>query len=82
MGRHGRRLARLEAAHRRPGAAAAGVYDCSALSPEEQFELDQLLAHLHPLPGEARARRPLTPAEQGRLDDLVARVGVAEGRQP
>ncbi len=71
------RLGRLETAIRRTAPAPPGgddVYDFSHLSMREQFELDQLLAHEWPLPGESWAARELTGGERARLAELLARV--------
>ena len=48
------------------------VYDFSMLSPQEQGELDDLLALVEPLAHEER-RRPLTAGERARLDELWSR---------
>ena len=73
----GKRLARLERAYSRrpPTRSGPSDLDCLAnLSPEEQFELYELLTILDPDdPG--RAPRAMTPAEQGRHGELMRRAG-------
>ena len=67
-----RRLARLQAAHRRRGPTAP-AWDFSALSLEEQYELYLLLEGTEP-DRLGSASRALTPAERRRRDDLMARA--------
>jgi hypothetical protein len=73
---HGRRLDRLALVWRRPEAppaAGATAFDPARLTFREQFELDQLLAPLAPLPGEACDLDPLTLAQLERLAELSAK---------
>ena len=72
----GNRHARLDRLRRIYGgrrAAPERAVDFSALTLEEQFELDGLYAALAPLPGEPTGRR-LTARERRRLEELERRV--------
>ncbi len=61
--------------------APTPALDVSALTLEEQFELDTILAKLEGAPEIANGRpdlSPLSDAELERLDDLAQRIRVKE----
>ena len=77
MGNRGRRLARLELVYSRrpPTRSDSSDLDCLRnLSPEEQYELYELLTVLDP-DDPAQVPRPMTPAEQGRHGELMRQAG-------
>ncbi len=70
-----RRLIVLEERRRRrPAPPPPSTFDPSRLTMREQCELDQLLAHLAPLPGEHRALDALTSEELERMNELVRKA--------
>ncbi len=74
-----RRLGRVEVVAQRRHQAAAPYYDVSALSPEECYELDALLARAGAAhPTETWATVPITPDEEVRLSALAARVQIVD----
>lgn len=67
-----RRLARLEALHRRRDSMTTPRYDSSALSPEEQYDLALLLGRVEAGTPDAE----WVPGERDRLETLMSRVRV------
>ena len=70
-----RRLAVLEERRRRqPPPRPPTPFDSSRLTMRQQAELDTLLAHLVPLPGEHWALEELTTEELERMNELVRKA--------
>ncbi len=75
MSNHDKRLTRLQEVWRNPSPPRPSpAYDYSALTPQQQYELDQLLRWDEPHNAGDRPNRPMTAEEDRRLTELLVRV--------